>query len=99
MFTALPCDWIQPRRAKSPSALLTVSREAPTSPANSRWVRSCLTCRPSFVSNQETRAYRSVGLLRASPDVIWNQLASSYRQRATGLLECRLSYWWLTSPE
>jgi hypothetical protein len=38
--TLLPSNWIQPRWAKSASALFTVSREAPTSWAISSWVRS-----------------------------------------------------------
>src|SRR6185312_12763356 len=37
----------QPREAKSARALLTVSREAPTSWASSSWVRSWWTCTPS----------------------------------------------------
>ena len=38
--TDLGCSWIQPRATKSARALLTVSRDAPTSWASSSWVRS-----------------------------------------------------------
>jgi hypothetical protein len=41
--TLLPSSRIQPRRVKSDSALLTVSRDAPVSCAISSWVRSWMT--------------------------------------------------------
>ena len=43
MTTLLPSSRSQPRWAKSASALLTVSRDAPTSWASSSWVRSWVT--------------------------------------------------------
>ena len=45
MITLLPSSRSQPRWPKSASALLTVSREAPTSWASSSWVRSWVTRR------------------------------------------------------
>ncbi len=52
--TLLPSSRIQPRWAKSASALLTVSRDAPTSWAISSCVRSCVTrsAPPSCVPNR-----------------------------------------------
>jgi glyoxylase-like metal-dependent hydrolase (beta-lactamase superfamily II) len=50
----------QPRAAKSARALLTVSRDAPTSCASSSWVRSWWTCRPSgsWLPNRSARSSR-----------------------------------------
>src|SRR5699024_8727308 len=47
--TARASSRIQPREAKSARALLTVSREAPTSWASSSWVRPWATITPSSV--------------------------------------------------
>ena len=52
----------QPREAKSASALLTVSREAPTSWASSSWVRSWWTWTPSSATrpNRDDRSSRAL---------------------------------------
>ena len=56
----------QPREAKSASALLTVSREAPTSWASSSWVRSWWTCTPSSAVRPK-RSARSSSALATRP--------------------------------
>ena len=56
----------QPRDAKSASALLTVSREAPTSWASSSWVRSWCTCTPSSAV-RPNRSARSSSALATRP--------------------------------
>ena len=55
-----------PREAKSASALLTVSREAPTSWASSSWVRSWATSTPSSTGRPK-RAARSSRALATRP--------------------------------
>ena len=55
-----------PREAKSASALLTVSREAPTSWASSSWVRSWCTCTPSSAVRPK-RSARSSSALATRP--------------------------------
>ena len=56
----------QPREAKSASALLTVSREAPTSWASSSWVRSWWTWTPSSAVRPK-RSARSSSALATRP--------------------------------
>ena len=56
----------QPRDAKSASALLTVSREAPTSWASSSWVRSWWTWTPSSAVRPK-RSARSSSALATRP--------------------------------
>src|SRR6266700_1948270 len=60
--TDLAASCSQPRAAKSASALLTVSRDAPTSWASSSWVRSWFTCSPSscLVPNRSARSSRAL---------------------------------------
>src|SRR5699024_1036122 len=62
MVTERGSNRIQPRVAKSASALLTVSRDAPTSWASAAWVRSWCTLTPSTDSspNREARSSRAL---------------------------------------
>ncbi len=78
----------QPRPAKSARTLLMVSREAPTSCANSPWVRSCRTYTPPS-DGTPNRAARSSRTLATRRGVSWKT-----RSPTTSVeIRCRRESW------